>query len=233
MSAAPVRNESCSPSIEYVPRLPSSDAPSFPIAITTKTGVPVSGLGTPDIIHAPSPQLAPASPLPPSPAPLQIPPWTTGNDSYHHPIASPYHIRVIEASQLAAAVAAETRVDSTLHPTHPPLSPRSVANILQGHTNIPTGDLRSIIMGLVSAIDARNEGHRIQVRDLEDQVAGLIQKHYLQPINPDNIPPGFIENNGRVPQFLIPVHNNLELPAAYICPLDTLNYTKAASITVS
>src|SRR5712671_6885075 len=235
MSASPARNEtrSRSPSLEYVPCSLSPDAPSFPVTITTETGIPVSGLGTPDIIHAPSPQLAPASPLPPSPAPLQIPPRTTGNDSYRHPVASPYHIRVIEASQLAAAVATETHVDSTLHSMHPPLSPRSVANILQGHTDIPTGDLRSIIMGLVSAIDARNEGHRIQVRDLEDQVAGLIQKHYLQPINPDNIPPGFIENNGRVPQFLIPVHNNLELPAAYICPLDTLNYTKAASITVS
>src|SRR5712672_1374509 len=231
MSATPARNESRSPSLEYVPRSPSPDAPPFPIAITTETGVPVSGLGTPDIIHAPSPQLAPASPLSPSPAPLQIPPRTTGNDSYHHPIASPYHIRVIEASQLAAAVAAETRIDSTLHPTHPPLSPQSVANILQGHTDIPTGDLRSIIMGLVSAIDARNEGHRIQVRDLEDQVAGLIQKHYLQPIDPDNIPPGFIKNDGRVPQFLIPIHDNLELPATYVCPLDTLNYTKAAGIT--
>src|SRR5712672_560695 len=231
MPASPTRNESRSPSLEYVPCSPSPDAPSFPIAITTETGIPVSGLGTPDIIHAPSPQLAPASPLPPSPAPLQIPPRTTGNDSYRHPVASPYHIRVIEASQLAAAVASETHVNSTLHSAHPTLSPRSVANILQGHTDIPTGDLRSIIMGLVSAIDARNEGHRIQVRDLEDQVAGLIQKHYLQPIDPDNVPPGFIENNGRVPQFLIPVHDNLELPAAYVCPLATLNYTKAAGIT--
>ena len=86
-------------------------------------------------------------------------------------------------------------------------------------------------MGLVSTINARNEGHHIQVRDLEDQVAGLIQKHYLQPIDPDNIPPSFIENDGRVPQFLIPVHDDLELPAAYVCPLDTLNYTKAAGIT--
>src|SRR5712672_1405873 len=231
MPASPTRNESRSPSLEYVPCSPSPDAPSFPIAITTETGIPVSGLGTPDIIHAPSPQLAPASPLPPSPAPLQIPPRTTGNDSYHHPVASPYHVRVIEASQLAAAVAAETRVNSTLHSANTPVSPRSVANILQGHPNIPVGDLRSIIMGLVSAIDACNEGHRIQVCDLEDQVAGLIQKHYLQPIDPDNIPPGFIENDGRVPQFLIPVHDDLKLPATYVCPLDTLNYTKAAGIT--
>jgi len=137
----------------------------------------------------------------------------------------------MEASELAATVAAETRVNSALHTANTPISPRSVANILQGHTDIPTGDLRSIIMGLVSAINARNEGHRIQVRDLEDQVAGLIQKHYLQPIDPDNIPPGFVENDGRVPQFLIPVHDDLELPAAYVCPLDTLNYTKAAGIT--
>src|SRR5882672_8508384 len=96
MSVAPARNESRSPSLEYAPRSPSPDAPSFPIAITTETGIPVSGLGTPDIVHAPSPQLAPASPLPPSPAPLQIPPRATGNDSYRHPVASPYHIRVME-----------------------------------------------------------------------------------------------------------------------------------------
>src|SRR5712672_3652648 len=231
MPAAPTRNESRSLSLEYAPRSPSPNAPAFPVAITTETGIPVSGLGTPEIVHAPSPQLAPASPLSSSPPPLPVPPRATDNDSYRHPVASPYHIRVIEASHLAAAVAAETRVDSALHSAHPPLSPRSVANILQGHTDIPTGDLRSIIMGLVSAIDARNEGHHIQVHDLEDQVASLVQKHYLQPIDPDNIPPSFIENDGRVPQFLIPVHDDLELPAAYVCPLDTLNYMKAAGIT--
>src|SRR5712675_45882 len=102
MSASPAHNEtcSCSPSLEYVPHSPSPDAPSFPVTITTETGIPISGLGTPDIIHAPSPQLAAASPLPPSPPPLQVLPRTTSNDSYHHPIASPHHIRVIEASQL-------------------------------------------------------------------------------------------------------------------------------------
>ena len=51
-------------------------------------------------------------------------------------------------------------------------------------------------MGLISTINTHNEGHRIQVHDLEDQVAGLIQKHYLQPINPDSVPPDFIENDG-------------------------------------
>src|SRR5712671_2185665 len=109
MSAAPARNESRSPSLEYVPRSPSPDAPSFPLAITTEAGTPVTGHGTPETIPAPPPPLPPAYPL-----------------------------RVIEASQLAAAVAAETRIDSTLRPTHPPLSPQSVANILQGHTDIPT-----------------------------------------------------------------------------------------------
>src|SRR5712671_6214687 len=231
MSAAPARNESRSPSLEYVPRSPSPDAPSFPIAITTETGIPVSGLGTPEIIHAPSPQLAPASPLPSSPPPLPVPLRTYSSDLYHAPATSSHYDRVVQSSQLATEVAAETRLNAALHASHTPISPQSVTNILQGHADIPTGDLQSIIMGLVSAIDARNEGHRIQVRDLEDQVAGLIQKHYLQPIDPDNIPPGFIENDGRVPQFLIPIHDDLELPATYVCPLDTLNYTKAAGIT--
>src|SRR5712671_309099 len=231
MPASPARNESRSPLLEYAPRSTSPDAFSFQDAVTTETGIPVSGLGTLEIIHAPSPQLAPASPLPSSPPPLLVPPWTYSNDSYHTPTTSSHYDHVVQSSQLATEVAAETRLNVTLHASHAPISPRLVANILQGHTNIPTGDLRSIIMGLVSAIDARNEGHRIQVRDLEDQVAGLIQKHYLQPIDPDNIPPGFIENDGRVPQFLIPVHDDLELPAAYVCPLDTLNYTKAAGIT--
>src|SRR5712671_2549258 len=198
MSASPAHNEtrSHSLSLEYVPRSPSSDAPSFPVPITTETGIPISGLGTLDIIHAPSPQLAAASPLPPSPPPLQIPPQASSNNSYHTSVASLHHIQVLETSQLAAAVTAETRVNSALHSAHTPISPRSVTSILQGHTDIPTGDLRSIIMGLVSAIDTHNEGHHIQVCDLEDQVAGLIQKHYLQPIDPDNVPPSFIENNG-------------------------------------
>src|SRR5712671_1496198 len=233
MSASPTRNEarSCSPSLKYTPHSPSPDAPSFPIQITTKTSIPISGLATPEIVHAPSPQLTPASPLSPSPPPLQVPPRTSSNNSYHAPTTSSHYDRVIQTSQLATEVATETRLNAALHTLHAPISPRSVANILQGHADIPTGNLRSIIMGLVSAIDTRNEGHRIQVRDLEDQVAGLIQKHYLQPIDPDNIPPSFIENDGRVPQFLIPIHDNLELPAAYICPLDTLNYMKAAGIT--
>src|SRR5712672_637067 len=115
MSATPACNESRSPSLEYAPRSPSPDAPSFPIAITTETGIPISRLGTLEIIHAPSPQLTAASPLPPSPPPLQVPPRTSGSDSYHHPVTSPHHIRVIEASQLATAVAAETCINSTLH----------------------------------------------------------------------------------------------------------------------
>src|SRR5712671_2269209 len=187
MSAAPARNESRSPSLEYVPCSPSPDAPSFPIAITTETGIPISGLGTPEIIHAPSPQLAPASPLPSSPPPLPVPPRTS---HYDH---------IVHSAQLATEIATETRLNAALHASHTPISPQSVANILQGHSDIPTGDLQSIIMGLINAIDASNEGHRIQVHDLKDQVAGLIQKHYLQPIDPDNIPPSFIENDGCVP----------------------------------
>jgi len=130
--------------------------------ITTETGIPVSGLATPDIIHAPSPQLAAASPLPPSPPPLQIPPRAPSNNLYHVPVASPHHVQVLKASQLAAVVAAETCINSALHSAHTPISPRSVASILQGHMDIPTSDLQSIIMGLVSAIDTRNEGHHIR-----------------------------------------------------------------------
>src|SRR5712675_1256916 len=110
MSASPTRNEarSRSPLLEYAPCLLSPDTPSFPVVITTETGIPVSGLATPDIIHAPSPQLAAASPLPPSPPPLQIPPRAPSNNLYHVPVASPHHVQVLKASQLAAVVAAET-----------------------------------------------------------------------------------------------------------------------------
>src|SRR5712671_5089782 len=140
MSAAPARNESRSPSLEYAPHSPSPDAPSFPIAITTETGIPVSGLGTPEIIHAPSPQLAPASPLPSSPPPLPVPPRTYSNDSYHAPATSSHYDRVVQSSQLATEVATETRLNVALHASHTPISPRSVANILQGHAcNAPTG----------------------------------------------------------------------------------------------
>src|SRR5712671_7897613 len=112
MPASPARNESRSPSLEYVPRSPSPDAPSFPIAITTETGIPVSGLGTPEIIHAPSPQLAPPSPLPPSPAPLQIPPRTVSGDSYRAPAISLHYNRVVHSFQLATEVTTETRLNT-------------------------------------------------------------------------------------------------------------------------
>src|SRR5712675_2673447 len=143
MSASPTCNEAyfCSPLLEYAPRSPFPDTPSFPVAITTETGIPISRFGTPQIVHAPSPQLTAASPLPPSPPPLQIPPWAPSNNSYHVPVASPHHIWVLQTSQLAAEVAAKTHLNSTLHSAHTPISPRSVANILQSHADIPTGDL--------------------------------------------------------------------------------------------
>src|SRR5712671_7833713 len=115
MPASPARNESRSPIFEYVPCSPSPDAPAFPIAITTKTGIPVSRLGTPEIIHAPSPQLAPASPLPSSPPPLPVPPQTYSNNSYHAPVTSSHYDRVVQSSQLATEVTAETRLNAALH----------------------------------------------------------------------------------------------------------------------
>src|SRR5712672_599077 len=138
MSASPTHNEtrSHSPSLEYAPRSPSPNAPSFPVQITTKTGIPVSGLATPEIIHAPSPQLAPASPLPPSPPPLQIPPRTSSNDSYHAPAMASHYDRIVQSSYFNAEVATETHLNATLHASHTPISPQSVANILQGHTDI-------------------------------------------------------------------------------------------------
>src|SRR5882757_9451391 len=106
MSASPARNESHSLSLEYAPRSPSPDAPTFPIAITTKTGVPVSGFATPEIVHAPSPQLAPPSPLPPSPPPLQIPPQTPSNNPHHISATSSHYNQVVQSSQLATKVTA-------------------------------------------------------------------------------------------------------------------------------
>ena len=219
-----VHNESHSrfPSLEYVPHSPSPNTPSFPVLLTVRTDIPLSGLNTLQIMHTPLPQLAAASPLPASP-PLQIPPQAPSTDLYHASATQP--------SQLAAEIAAKTHLNAALHMAHTPISPQSVAYILQGHANIPTGNLHGIIMGLISAINAHNDAHHLQVHDLKDQVAGLIQKHYLQPIDLDDIPSNFVENNGHVLQFLIPIHDDLELPTTYICPLHTLNYTKAAGIT--
>src|SRR5712672_493303 len=90
---------SCSPSLEYAPRSPSPDTPSFPVAITTETGIPISRFGTSQIVYAPSPQLTATSPLPPSPPPLQIPPRAPSNDSYHVPIPHPHHISVLPTPQ--------------------------------------------------------------------------------------------------------------------------------------
>src|SRR5712671_4547543 len=120
MSLAPARNESRSPSLEYVPRSPPPAAPPFPIAITTETGIPISGLGTPEIIHAPSPQLAPASPLPSSPPPLPVPPRTYSNVSHYTPVTSPHDDRIKQSSQLANEVAAETCLNVALHAAHTP-----------------------------------------------------------------------------------------------------------------
>src|SRR5712672_1359452 len=107
MPASPTCNEarSCSPSLKYTPRSPSPNTPSFPVRVTTETGIPISRLGTLEIIHALSPQLAVASPLPPSPPSLQIPPQAPSNNSYHAPITSSLYDRIVQSSQLATEVA--------------------------------------------------------------------------------------------------------------------------------
>ena len=101
-----------------------------------------------------------------------------------------------------------------------PLSPTSVQNILAATPNPTPDQFRSIINGLSATIRIRDDVHREKVEGLEADIANLQQQ-----IDNDNdglvkCLPGYEENNGRLPNFTIPLDDGTERFACFIKQLD-------------
>ena len=101
-----------------------------------------------------------------------------------------------------------------------PLSPTSVQNVLAATPNPTPDQFRSIINGLAATIRIRDDVHREKVEGLEADIANLQQQ-----VDNDNdglakCPPSYEENNGRLPNFTIPLDDGTEWFACFIKQLD-------------
>ena len=101
-----------------------------------------------------------------------------------------------------------------------PLSPTSVQNVLATTPNLSLDQFRFIINGLANTIRIRDDVHREKVEGLKAKIAVLQQQ-----VNDDGnglakCPPGYEENNGRLPNFTIPLNDGTEQFACFIKQLD-------------
>ena len=103
-----------------------------------------------------------------------------------------------------------------------PLSPTSIQNVLAATPNPTADQFRSIINGLTTTIRIRDDVHREKVEGLEANIANLQQQ-----VDNDNdgdglakCPPGYEENNRRLPNFTIPLDDGTERFACFIKQLD-------------
>ena len=103
-----------------------------------------------------------------------------------------------------------------------PLSPTSIQNVLAATPNPSADQFRSIINGLAAMIRIRDNVHREKVEGLEADITNLQQQ-----VDDDNdgdglakCLPGYEENNGRLPNFTIPLDDGTERFACFIKQLD-------------
>ena len=117
------------------------------------------------------------------------------------------------------ASSAENRVPLLVRPVEspePPMLPNTIATTLAAHPDLNANILRAITKGLLATIAQRDAHENIEICRLKEQITGLHDRveHY------ENIfkcaPDGYIENDGRVPHFFIPLGNGVFKPAKWI-----------------
>ena len=101
-----------------------------------------------------------------------------------------------------------------------PLSPTSVQNVLAATPNPTPEQFRSIINGLAATIRIRDNIHREKVEGLEADIANLQQQVEDDGDGLAKCPPGYEENNGRLPNFTIPLDDGTERFTCFIKQLD-------------
>ena len=101
-----------------------------------------------------------------------------------------------------------------------PLSPTSVQNILAATPNPTPDQFRLIINGLAAMIQIRDDVHREKVEGLEADIANLQQQVDDDGDGLAKCLPSYEENNGRLPNFTIPLDDGMERFACFIKQLD-------------
>ena len=121
------------------------------------------------------------------------------------------------------ALPTENRIPLLVCPVEspePPMSPSTVATTLAAHPDLNADILRAITKGLLATIAQHDAQENIEIRRLKEQIAGLHNcvEHY------ENIfkcaPNRYIENDGQVPHFFIPLGDGVFKPAKWIKKLE-------------
>jgi hypothetical protein len=100
------------------------------------------------------------------------------------------------------------------------MSPKTVATTLAAHPDLNADILRAITKGLLATIARRDAHENIEIHHLKEQIAGLHDRveHYENIF--ERAPDGYIENDGQVPHFFIPLGNGVFKPAKWIKKLE-------------
>ena len=121
------------------------------------------------------------------------------------------------------ALSIENHVPLPVRPVEspePPMSPSTIATTLAAHPDLNADILRAITKGLLATIARCDTQENIKIHCLKEQISGLHNcvEHY------ENIfecaPDGYIENDGRVPHFFIPLGNGVFKLAKWIKKLE-------------
>jgi hypothetical protein len=114
------------------------------------------------------------------------------------------------------------------HVTGAPLSPRSTTSLLAANTHIPEETMHQIAAGLLRTIEEHESAHNTEVWELHEKLLRL--EELVGDEDSDEPPEGYTRNNGKIPNFDIPMDDGLYLLAKFI-KLHSGDYTKAFGLT--
>jgi hypothetical protein len=100
------------------------------------------------------------------------------------------------------------------------MSPSTIATTLAAHPDLNADILRAITKGLLATIAWRDAQENIKIRRLKEQISGLHNhvEHYENIF--ERAPDRYVENDGQVPHFFIPLGNGVFKPAKWIKKLE-------------
>jgi hypothetical protein len=99
---------------------------------------------------------------------------------------------------------------------------------LAANPHVPEETMRQIAAGLLRTIEEHESAHNAKVWELHKKL--LCLEELMGDEDSDEPPKGYVRNNGKIPNFDIPMDNGLYLPAKWV-KLHSRDYTKALSLT--
>ena len=102
----------------------------------------------------------------------------------------------------------------------PPMSPSTIVTTLAAHPDLNADILQAITKGLLTTITQRDVQEASKIHHLNEQIHRLHDhvEHYENIF--ERAPDGYIENDGRVPHFYIPLGDGVFKPAKWIKKLE-------------